>query len=145
MTCVTNADCAEISTGCCLLNTITAVADGANWGAYGAGFWGATDGVAVVGETYGSCSMESHMNAVAGTESSVYVSTAAWLANITDDEAAAFDIYPEDTVDDLIAFGGADAYTFENTFVTIACEGAAASAISLRAAWTAVVFLALLN
>ena len=145
--CATTADCAEVTDGCCMQWTITAVAEGGDFAAFDAAFEG-TDYYPVVGDVYGQCATAAYAEAVNGQNMSMAGSFQAFLDTASPEELEFLGIFPEDTLEDIVGFFGADMYSLENTTFDAWCEGMDKEmdfAVSLTAASTAILAVTLLN
>merc|ERR1711939_792964 len=148
--CQANADCAEVTDGCCFGATITSFPEDALYGDKAVEMWGES-GMPVVGQFYAECigaedmPPEEEAAAIAGVEVSGYDALAAWMAEASAEELEAMEIFPEDTPDTVIELTGGDVYTYQNTFATWGCAADAAEeegASALVAASAAVLAVA---
>merc|ERR1711939_360891 len=144
--CQANADCAEITDGCCYGATITSFPEDALYGDKATEMWGET-GLPEVGGFYAECAMAADLEgaeALEGVEVSGYDVLTWWLAEASEEELAAMEIFPEDTADTVIELDGGDVYTYQNTFMTFGCaaDEAEEGASALVAASAAVLAVA---
>merc|ERR1711990_562760 len=130
--------------GCCFGMTLNAFPEDGYYGDFEA-VWAQTDYYPEVGFTYTGCTSAAAAAAQTG-DMNMKEYFAAGLAVATLEELEALGLYGDETIDDIIAFGGSDDYTFENTLGSSACVDAAEdAATTLIAGATAVMAVALLN
>ena len=121
MSCVTTADCAEVSTGCCTTWTIESFAEDSYWGGFSA-VWGGEEAM-VVGASFSQCQSVEYADARAalvGDEEfagSNYEDLSIFLATVDEATLEALGLFPEDTVDDMIAAWDGDVFTQQNFMI----------------------------
>merc|ERR1711981_1165365 len=143
MACTSSAECAEITDGCCFGWTVNSFPEDGFWGDFEA-LWAETEYYPEVGYTYTACDSAAGAEASSG-DMSLYDAMAAGFAVATEDELAELGLYGDESMDDIIGFGGSDAYTFESTMGSGACvDGAEDAATTLIAGATAVMAVAIL-
>merc|ERR1712224_579121 len=149
MACASTADCMEVTDGCCLGVTILEFADDAIWGDF-EGVWEQTDFVPVAGTTYNQCQSAAFSDAMMaweGAEMTGVDGLQMWKDTMSEEEMEALGIFPEDTVEDMLSYGGSDMYSFESVIQTAACidgDEAADFAATLMATGSAALAVALL-
>ena len=125
MSCVTTADCAEVTDGCCTQWTIESFAEDSYWGGFSA-IWGGDEAMEV-GASFSQCQSAAYAearDALTGEEEfagSNYEDLGIFLATAPEEVIESLGLFPEDTVDDMIAAWDGDVYTQQNFMIGVAC------------------------
>merc|ERR1711937_308635 len=113
MACVTTADCAEVTDGCCTQWSIVSVVDDSYWGGFSL-IWGG-DEFMTAGASFTQCQSAAYHEARAALDpeaefaGSNYEDLGVFLATADEETLEYLGLYPEDTVDDMIVAACVDA------------------------------------
>ena len=138
--CMSAADCAEVSTGCCLGHIVDSVAEDSVWGDMEAIMAGEQENMCI------SAEFQAEVEAVEFPTNALVMMN-AWINTATEEELAEAGLFPGDDATFMAESQGSDGYTLENVVISSAScqEAAEEAATALVAASASLLAVALLN
>merc|ERR1719181_1426486 len=125
MACLTTADCAEVSDGCCMRWTVDSTLEGGWWGGFSS-IWGGEENI-VPGAYIEFCANAAYTearyaaNEAEGPIGNNYTDLQIFLDTADEATLAAFELFPGDTVEDWIYVWDGDAETQKNFMINVSC------------------------